>query len=158
MSSPMFKPTRCSWLSPNTSPSCPASFGHIRNGVDGHISRASPCFCRSAAARAHGHRVHKNHKNFISCLDGKLQSIPHDRPFFLSSAGHKSTLLLIAPAPAPAPWVFITTRHSSGDLINKSQMGRKPLRSFWRGSNSPLQRDGPDPLQSSERHVAQPAQ
>lgn len=22
----------------HTSPSCPASFGHIRNGVDGHIS------------------------------------------------------------------------------------------------------------------------
>lgn len=62
-----------------------------------------PCSCRSAAARAHGQQVHGNHKNFISCLDGKLQSIPHDRPFFLSSAGHKSTLLLIAPAPAPAP-------------------------------------------------------
>lgn len=60
------------------------------------------------------------------------KGIPHDGPHFLSSAGHKSTDLLIAPPPSFFLLfsVFITTRLSSGDLINKLQMGRKSVRSF----------------------------
>lgn len=58
------------------------------------------------------------------------KGIPHDGPHFLSSAGHKSTDLLIAPPLLLLFSVFITTRLSSGDLINKLQMGRKSVRSF----------------------------
>lgn len=80
------------------------------------------------------------------------KGIPHDRTLFLSSAGHKSSHLLIetpAALPLRSP-ALIPTRLSSGDSINKLQMYRKSARSFGkveehggsgerrRGSNTPL--------------------
>lgn len=53
-------------------------------------------------------------------------------PLFLSSAGHKSTRLLIAKLCASFS-VFITnrlTKFSSGDAINRLQMGRKSVKRY----------------------------
>lgn len=57
------------------------------------------------------------------------KGIPHDRPLFLSSAGHKSSdLLLEHPPPASSSSLLYhnqTAEVSSGDLINKLQTDRK---------------------------------
>ncbi len=64
------------------------------------------------------------------------KGIPHDRPLFLSSAGHKSTDLLIESPSSLLLYHKQTAELSSGDLINKLHMGRKSARSFWRGKTS----------------------
>lgn len=63
------------------------------------------------------------------------KGIPHDRPHFLSSAGHKSTDLFIE---APSSFLLYHNQLaelSSGDSINKWQMGQESVRTLDKGKS-----------------------
>lgn len=63
------------------------------------------------------------------------KGIPHDRPLFLSSAGHKSTDLLIETPSSSLLYHNQTAELSSGDSINKLQTGRKSVNNLGKGKN-----------------------
>lgn len=85
---------------------------------------------RRGKACTRGHRFWKITRNSFPPWMENNKGIPHDRPLFLSSAGHKSTDLLIETPSSFRLYHNQTAELSSGDLINKLQAGRKSVRSL----------------------------
>lgn len=90
---------------------------------------------RSGDACAHGQHFWKITRNSFPPWMENNKGIPHDRPLFLSSAGHKSTDLLIETPSSFLLYHNQTAELSSGDSINKLQTGRKSVNSLWKGKN-----------------------
>lgn len=90
----------------------------------------SPRSLGAGDACAHGQRFWKITRNSFPPWMENNKGIPHDRPLFLSSAGHKSTRLLIATPSSLLLYHNQAAELSSGDLINKLQTGRKSARSL----------------------------